>query len=118
MSLPIGHGWVRTLANGSVATCGGPGHCTTCGEELRLLTRAVKELFYWQYSNATPWFTYLLYDLITHADFHNRARIGVGFPWELEAFTQWESAPDQDEFFKKFGFTPSALKSSPTKTEG
>lgn len=114
--MTIGHGWVRPLYGGIVAKCGGPGLCSECGEELRRLTIAVKELFYWQYSDHTPWFHYRLYTLIGAADFSNRARIGVGFPWELEAFEQWEAAPDQDEFFKKFGFNAAALRSSPTKT--
>jgi hypothetical protein len=118
MSLRIGHGWVRKIYGGVVARCGGPAICCECADELRLLTRAVKELFYWQYSTWTPWFHYHLYDLISRADFHNRMRIEVGFPWEMEAFTQWEAAHDCDEFFRQFGLDRSALTSSSTKIEG
>lgn len=109
MIFGAGHGWVRPLPSGFVARCGGPGICSLCGEELALLTAAVKELFYWEVSDHTPWFHHKLYTLISSADVNNRRRIAEGFPWEAIAFALWENAEDQWAFFEKFGFKRNAV---------
>lgn len=115
-TMRTGHGWVRPLLAGAVARCGGPGLCAECKEELANMTRAVKELYYWQVRGpeATN-FTAILYTLIQKGSGGNRERLGLGFPWELEAWRQWMLAPDAEEFFGRFGF---GIRSSSTKTAG
>ena len=80
------------------------------------MTRAVKELYYWQVRGpeATN-FTAILYTLMQKGSGGNRERLGLGFPWELEAWRQWTLASDAEAFFGRFGF---GARSSPTKTEG
>ena len=114
MTDAIGHGWVRPLPSGAVARCGGPGICGECAIELANLTRAVKELYYWQaHGPEATNFTAILYTLMQKGSHGNRERLGLGFPWELEAWRQWNASPTAEEFFAKFGF---GSRSSTTKT--
>ncbi len=110
----VGHGWVRPIPNGTVARCGGPHICTACAKEMELLARAVKELYYWQVHgpDATN-FTALFFVMFQKGSGGNRERLALGFPWEYEAWKQWNESPTQEEFFSKFGF---GSKTSPTKT--
>lgn len=102
--LTAGHGWVRPLESGVVARCGGPGLCTQCAEEMERLVRAVKELYYWQHGSNPTNFTALLYTLFQKGSGGNRERLALGFPWEFEAWKQWNASPTEDEFFAKFSF--------------
>ncbi len=112
MTLPTGHGWVR-INLGVVARCGGPHICSECAAEMEHLARAVKELYFWQYGTNPTNFTTVLYTLFSKADPSNQYKLSLGFPWEYEAFKQWNDSPDAEAFFAKFGF---GSTSSPTKT--
>ncbi len=111
-TLKLNHGWVRKNPGGIVARCGGPHICTECAREMELLARAVKELYWWQvHGPEATNFTALLYTLMQKGSGGNRERLGLGFPWEFEAWKQWNASPTQEEFFAKFGF---GSTSSPT----
>ena len=62
--------------------------------------RAVQELYYWQRRDDASNFTALLYRLISKADIVNSARLELAFPSEFMAFTLWQDAPNEEEFFK------------------
>lgn len=66
------------------------------------LTRAIKELYFWQYGSNPTNFTAVLYALISKADMMNLFRLGVAFPAEVEAFRLWQNAQDADAFFKEW----------------
>lgn len=64
---------------------------------------AVRELYFWQYSN-TRCFHNMLFDLMQKADHINIERIAVGFPEEVEAFRDWCKASDcGNELFRQHG---------------
>jgi hypothetical protein len=115
----VGHGWVRPIPMGVQARCGGPGLCAECKEELLLLTEAVRHLCNWQ-SYPGDNFHNLLFILFQKGSGGNRERLSLGFPWEYEAWCQWQEAKDPDVFFAKFGTNRPgrAPKSSPTKSAG
>ncbi len=106
MSLPAGHGWIRPLPASAVAKCGGPGLCSTCKEEAASLLEAVRHLYNWQTYGGDN-FHSLLFTLFQKGSGGNRERLGEGFPWEFEAWHQWQDAPSQNEYFHKFGLQTS-----------
>jgi len=75
-------------------------------EELsETLREAIKELYFWQYGDATN-FTAKLYELIGKADPVNRMKLSLAFPYEVLAFKQWERAEVIEQFFKDAGVWP------------
>lgn len=68
--------------------------------------KAVKELYYWQYSDNPTNFTAILFRLMQKADPSNRRKLRVGFPIECAAYQEWCASPTQDEFFEKYGLNP------------
>lgn len=102
--LDPGHGWVRPLPYDSVAKCGGPGLCGECGREMAWMKEAVEHLYNWQTYGGDN-FHSLLFTMFQKGSFGNRERLGEGFPWEFEAWKQWQAARHEGEFFSRFGIT-------------
>lgn len=58
-------------------------------------------LYYWQYGGADS-FGSKLFDLISKADISNRERIRLGFPRAVEAWEEWQAAPNSEAYFKRY----------------
>lgn len=66
------------------------------------LKQAVQELWYWQRGTEPTNFTSHLYTLMSKADLENRGLLASAFTYEFQAFVQWQSAENEDAFFKKY----------------
>jgi hypothetical protein len=64
------------------------------------LHKAIEELYHWQRDDDASNFTSLLYTLISKADVRNTYRLADAFPDEYNAFMLWQTAPDENAFFK------------------
>ncbi len=100
--LQPGHGWLRPLPNGLKARCGGPGLCKECSREEAWLKEAVGHLYNWKRYGGDN-FHSLMFTMFQKGSHGNRERLGEGFPWEFEAWNQWQAAPNENEFFERFG---------------
>ncbi len=67
---------------------------------------AVIFLHRWKIGHDTTNFHALLFTLISKADINNRANLRMGFREEVQAFEDWQSSPNESEFFKAFGIAP------------
>lgn len=64
---------------------------------------AVRELYFWQYSN-TGCFHNMLFSLMQKADTDNYAKLEIAFPEEAEAYYQWCKSDDYgNELFRQHG---------------
>lgn len=70
--------------------------------ELNTNIREAVERFYFHRMGTLTSFTDSLYRLIARADLNNRASIKRGFPLEVQIFEEWELAPSEAEFFKRY----------------
>jgi len=68
-------------------------HCST-----ESLSRALHEIYFWQYSRADN-FTSLLFVLFQKADPGNFLRLTTAFPAEAAVFKTWMETETQQEFF-------------------
>jgi hypothetical protein len=66
------------------------------------MKEAVGHLYNWRAYGGDN-FHSLLYILFQKGSHGNRERLGDGFPWEFEAWNQWQAAPSETEFFEHFG---------------
>ena len=67
------------------------------------LENAVRELYFWQYSN-TGCFHNILFDLMQKADTNNYAKLKIAFPEEAEAYYLWCKAGNYgNDLFKQYG---------------
>jgi hypothetical protein len=79
----------------------------TLREEVRLTYKnAVLFLYRWKVGHDTTNFHALLFTLISKSDPENRANLRRGFREEVQAFEDWQSSPNEEEFFKAFGVEP------------
>lgn len=82
--------------------------CTTFDLDYVELTKAVKELYYWQHGDNRSNFSSFLYLIMQKADADNYNKIKKGFPEEAFAFELWNKADNYGEdLFKLFGFKKS-----------
>ena len=49
-------------------------------------------------------FTNILFELIFKSDPNNLSRIGAGFPIEVKVVEDWRAAPQENQFFKEWGY--------------
>lgn len=68
------------------------------------LREAVEHLYYWQRCGGDN-FHSILYMMFQKGSPMNRERLGMGFPFEYEAWKLWQHAPNETLFFEGFGFT-------------
>ncbi len=63
---------------------------------------AIRELYFYKKGTAGGFATQL-FDLIGKADVYNRVKIARGFPEVIKAYLEWQSSPNEAEFFKSYG---------------
>lgn len=68
---------------------------------------AAQELYNWRANigaqHHSPCFNEMLFSLIAKADPSNMLRLSRGFPEFVEAFREWQSAPTQEIYFRRYG---------------
>ena len=69
---------------------------------------ACVEIQFWKAGRTN--FTCLLLTLIQHADRRNQERLRSAFPEVVQAFEDWEDAPDEAEFFRQHNERMQQLK--------
>lgn len=67
------------------------------------LREAVEHLYNWQRYGGDN-FHSILYMMFQKGTPMNRERLGMGFPFEYEAWVQWQAAPNEQIFFESYGF--------------
>jgi hypothetical protein len=68
------------------------------------LEKAVKELYHWQYSDKTDWFTAILITLFNKADAKNKLLLSLSYPEIRIALDMWNCSGDNgNDLFRKYG---------------
>lgn len=78
----------------------------------------VEKLYHWRFSGCDS-FSASLFELMTKADIINLSRLSKGFPLHVLAFQSWQSAKDENEFFRFFEIErPGAVSEKTDAMEG
>lgn len=67
---------------------------------------AVRRLHFWQFGNSPNCFSNYIFSMFQRADNKNRPMLARAFPVEFAAYSEWQNAPSEDQFFKKYGLRP------------